>query len=403
MIIERPEEARKIQEIRKWILIYGRRKTGKTFLVRNFITYDEYYFVKGNRNILTNKNESLNSDAFIPLLKKDLETNKTVVIDEFQRLGNEFFDFLHFSHKQGKLILISSTLFLSKNLISSKSPLLGLFAEIPIELISLSDALRALSKFALPKKEKLELAVLLREPIAIDFFDEKKNARDTIASIVLMSLQAIPALIGEIFTEEARELSAVYEGILRAVASGKVSSGEISSHLFSRHLIKKDDPSILQQYLTNLIAFGILKRIDIFGKKRYAYKIISPLARIYYYTDEKYNLSERRVSKPELLRIINEILPRIIEDTVREALAIKEGLRESIMETKDFDIDGCLLKFDKPNIALEVKWKSTIDSDDIFKARKNLERIASRKRYLFIPDKTGIKSDVDLLDVDDLL
>ncbi|MEM0376401.1 MAG: hypothetical protein QXI90_01290 [Thermofilum sp.] len=44
MIIERPEEVRRISELKKWVLVYGRRKTGKTFLVSNFVKYDEYFF-----------------------------------------------------------------------------------------------------------------------------------------------------------------------------------------------------------------------------------------------------------------------------------------------------------------------------------------------------------------------
>ena len=46
--------------------------------------------------------------------------------------------------------------------------------------------------------------------------------------------KSIPAMIGEIFTEEERYISAIYEGILRAVASGNTVSTEISSYLFSR-------------------------------------------------------------------------------------------------------------------------------------------------------------------------
>src|SRR3989344_7817201 len=139
MIIDRPMDTRKIADSKKWVLVYGRRKTGKTFLVNNFIKYDEYFFVKSNKNILSKDNQSISYETFIEILKRALESNKTVIIDEFHRLGEDFFDFLHYTKKQGRLILISSTLFLSKKLISSKSALLGLFAEIPLTLISLQD------------------------------------------------------------------------------------------------------------------------------------------------------------------------------------------------------------------------------------------------------------------------
>lgn len=402
MIIERPSEIRKIKGINKWILVYGRRKTGKTFLVKNFIKFDEYFFVKSNKNILSKDDKSLTYEAFVEILKRSLKDNKTAVVDEFHRLGEDFFDYLHYLGMGGKLILISSTLFLSKRLISAKSPLLGLVAEVPISLINLEDCLKALKEFAFPKKEKLELAILMREPIAISYFNEKKPVREIIADIVLDSKKMVPALVGEIFTEEEREMSAVYEGILRAIAMGKVGSGEISSYLFSRKLIKKDDPSIIQQYLNNLISFGIIRRIQVFNKKRFIYKLSSPLSRIFYYADERYNLSERDIKKDELIQIIGELMPRIVEDSIREFFAEKHGLRESVIEAKDFDIDGCLLRFNKPYIAGEIKW-GKLKKEDISKAEENLQKINVSNKFLFVQDKKGINSKLKIIDVDDLL
>lgn len=409
IIIERPTELKKIQETKKWILLYGRRKTGKTFITQTFIKYDEYFFVKTNKNILTKDNESITYETFIEILKRTLENNKLVVVDEFHRLGDEFFDFLHFTKKQGKLILISSTLFLSKKLISNKSALLGLFAEIQIGLISLNDTLKtiksSLRHFNLSKKDELEIAILLREPITLDYYfftEDKKNAREIICSIILSSIRTIPALTGEIFLEEERELSNVYEGVLRSIAINKFNSGEISNYLFSKKLIKKDDPSIIQQYLNNLIYFGIIKRIELFNKKRFVYKLVSPLAKIYYYIDEKYNLSERKVSESEILPIINEVMPKVVEDSVREFLAEKYGLNESIYESKDLEIDGCLLKFNKPEILLEVKW-GKLNKKEILDIEENLKKIDAKRKILFVQDKKTIKSNLEVLDVGDLI
>ena len=401
MIIERPKELKKINEINKWILVYGRRKTGKTFLVKNFVKYDEYLFVKTNKNIMNNKNEAISYETFIEILKRLLENNKTVIVDEFHRLGNDFFDFLHYTKKQGKLILISSTLFLSKKLISSKSPLLGLFAEISFGLINIKDALNALNKFNFSKKEKIELAILFREPVAIDYFDERRKARDIISTVILSSIKTIPSLIGEIFLEEERELSGVYEGIIRGIAIGKIGSGKISNYLFSKKLIKKDDPSVIQQYLNNLVYFGIIKKIEIFNKKRFAYKLISPLSKIYYYADEKYNLSERKINDHELALIIDELMPRLVEDNIREFIAEKNGLKESIIEAKDFDIDACLLRFKRPETILEIKW-GNLNKNDILKIESNLNKIKTKNKYIFVQDKKEIKSNLKILDVEDL-
>ena len=266
----------------------------------------------------------------------------------------------------------------------------------------MEDTLAAVRIHTLPLKEQLELAVLLQEPIAIDYLKEGKPARELLSTIVLASLKTTPALVGEIFLEEERELSAVYEGILRAIATGNVNSGEISSYLFSRRVIPKDDPSTIQQHLNNLLGFGMIRRIEIFNKKRFVYKLTSPLVRLFYYADEKYNLSERKAGDKEILGLVDEIMPRIIEDTIRESLAEKEGLHETIIESADFEVDGYLLKFKKPQIALEVKW-GTLDQKIITKVEEHLAVVDAPRKILFVPDKKRIKSaTLEVMDVTDL-
>lgn len=403
MIIERPEETKRIKTTKKWVLIYGRRKTGKTFIVENFIEYDEYFFVKRDRSIISKKDEKIISyETFIEILKRTLQDKKTAVVDEFHRLGEDFFDFLHYTKKEGKLILISSTLFLSKKLFSRQSALLGIFTEMPIGLINFKDCLNELKKFNLDKKQLVELAILTKEPIAIDYFNSEKNAREIFGEILIGSIKTTPALIGEIFIEEERTISAIYEGVLRAIANGKVVSGEISSYLFSRRLIKKDDPSIISQYLNNLVSFGIIKKIAIFNKNRFVYKHLSPLAKLFYYADEKYNITERKLSEEEIKRIVDELFPKIVEDNIREFLALKFGLIETILEAKDYEIDACLLKFKKPEIVLEVKWKK-LRTEDIKKAEENLQRINAKKKILFVQDKKLVHSNyLNIIDVFDL-
>lgn len=132
--------------------------------------------------------------------------------------------------------------------------------------------------------------MLLREPIAIDFFNEKNPAKEIISLIVLSSLKTIPAFVGEIF----------------------------------------------------------------------------------------------------------------VEDNIREFLSEKYGLREGVIQSGDFDIDGCLMRFKKPIIVLESKWKK-INKNDVLLIEENLKKIDSDRKILFVPNKTGIKSNLEVIDVDDLM
>ncbi len=408
MVIVKRQEQQLLTSTSAWALVYGRRKTGKTYLIKQFVPWDRYFFVKRDRTILDEQGTSLHYDAFLEVVKSIKELKKTIVIDEFHRLPEGFLDYLHFlsPDRQGRIILISSTLYLAKKFFSSGSPLLGLFIEIPLSICSIKETLAALP--AMPSKDKLETAMLLREPLALQLLQEGISGKKIITDCLQFSQKAIPALIGEIFSEEERTLSTIYEGILRAVASGKIISGEIASYLFARQLIFKDDPSLIQQHLTTLVKLGILKKIKVYNNPKFTYKHVSPLVKLFYFTDEKYNSTERTLSARNLQEIVQEALPHLIEDTVREFFALEYGLIEMVAEGKDFEVDGLLIKFKKPEIALEVKWKEQLSLEDIKKTMKNLSTFAVKRKILFVPDKRNIKSPRDLagievMDVSDLI
>ena len=76
MIIPR-HEVRNINAIKKWLLIYGRRKTGKTFLIRHFLKYNEYFFVKRDRTIIVESTgNSISYETLKELLDRMLKENK---------------------------------------------------------------------------------------------------------------------------------------------------------------------------------------------------------------------------------------------------------------------------------------------------------------------------------------
>lgn len=394
MVIIKREETKPINESGKWVLLYGRRKTGKTFLVKNFVKFDKYFFVKRDKSIINEK--TISYETFTELLKEQLMNKKTVVVDEFHRLGDDFLDFLHSLGRGGKLILISSTLNLSKKIISKHSPLLGLVSEFQLDLISLNSCFNEIRKLGFNKKDAMELSFFCREPIIIDYIKKEKKAREIIAEVMLSTKLTVPALLGEIFLEEKRSISAVYEGILRAVSAGKNKAGEISNYLYSRKLIEKESSTMIQQYLKNLIDFGVIKRVLIFNKKDYAYFLVSPLMKLYFYADEKYNFSEE--SSPEKAKLIlSELIPVIAESSIREFLAHKYGLREAIISEKSREIDVCLLRFKKPYLLGEIKWKK-INRKELNALKDKLKGF--KNRFIFVPDKSKLK-DKEVKDITD--
>jgi hypothetical protein len=400
VIIER-HEAELLKKINKWTMVFGRRKTGKTFLVKRTAKYDEYFFVKRDRTIFVESTaKDIVYDTFIELFSRMLKDNKTIVVDEFHRLGDGFLDYLHMMDKTGKLYVVSSTFHLSKKLVGSHSPLLGVFAEFPVELIRVEDVAGSFPK-GIDKKELLELSILLSEPLAIGYYEKDMKPMELASTLISSGKFLVPALIGEIFNEEERKMTNIYSAILRAIASGKNTTTEISSFLFSRKLIEKDNPGSVTQYLQNLLDIKIIKKVSIANKKSYMYEHVSHLIEMYYYGDEKYNLSEMEFDNKHVTSIVENIFPRIVERYVRSFLARKFGLGEAIIKEADYDIDGYLTKFKSCEIALEVKWKNEMDGKDIADAEETLSKVKSKRKLFFVPDKSKVNYKRKLMEVVD--
>lgn len=401
MIIPRQEE-KDINAIKKWLFIYGRRKTGKTFLIRHFLKYDEYFFVKRDRTIIVESTgNSITYETLKELLVRLLNDNKTVVLDEFHRLGEDFMDYLHFIEKNGKLIIVSSTFHLAKKIVSKNSPLLGVFAEFPLGLIKIEDILHVLPK--LNKKQSVELAIFLSEPLTIEYYQDKMASKDLCKQLLSTMKFLVPALVGETFAEEERVLSNVYSGILRAIADGKTISTEISSFLFSKKLIPKDNPGGIQPYLHNLIEIGLIKRIKVVNRKTYTYEHVSPLIQLFYYGDEKYNLSEIEIKQTSISALFDAVFPKIVERFIRSFLARRFGLLEGVVIEGSYEIDGYLMKLKKGEIALEVKWGDKIGKEDILRAEEVLYKVIAKRRFLFVPDKEKVDFKSDKIEIVDIL
>ncbi len=381
VIIRRKTDLEKIKNLGDWVWICGRRKTGKTFFVKNFLDYDEYFFVNRDGSVLRGM-KRISYEAFREVFGEVIE-DKKVVIDEIHRLPEDFFDYLH-ATKRGKLIGISSTLWLSKRLLGRGSPLMGLFSLLIFGLIDENDVLNGLRKLNLDKRELVEAAIYAREPIVASAY--KPKMRKWLASFLDANRLAIREIIGEIFTEEERELSLVYEGILRAISSGKNKSGEISSYLFSRGLIKKDNPGLIQRYLDTLVKIGLVEKVEVYKKKRFVYRSVSPLFDLHFYLDEKYSYVENPVPERFIREVIMEKLPYHVERFFEDLLSKKLGMKKVVIEEPEIDI--ALTRFKKLALVGEVKWGRRVTSKEIKKVANKLN-LFNCDKILIVPDRAG--------------
>lgn len=336
----------------RWALMYGRRKVGKTFMLRRFYSWD-YFTLVGRDGTLWIEGAEIEKftsiEEFMKFLLKALKMGKRVVVDEFQRLPGYVLEKVSTAHPSGSLILSGSSMRVVKDIFSSKSPLLGLIEEHPVGLIHPQD----IAKF-LDSKKFLDYVIYLRDPWLIPLMNGESIFTD-LYGVVTHTPSTIPSLVGEIFTEEDRRLTSTYEGIIKSIGSGYGKPSEISSNLYSCGLISKDSPSAVVPYIKNLVKMGILKEVKLYGKKGIIYRMVSPIFSVFYYLSDKYEMDHSKPSFEIMRENIVKIHSLCYEDFVAELIA--HILGGYLRYSHDPEIDGIIVdRKEKPIAVVEVKY-----------------------------------------------
>jgi uncharacterized protein len=383
MIINR--NYKKEFSISKIRLVYGRRKTGKSFFVENFVSFDKFFFIYRDKSISNIKTfEKINYNE----LKRYIldNKNKTIVIDEFHRLGDDFLDFLH-SHRVNNIIIITSSLHIAKNILSKKSPVLGLVYPIEFDLIKSCELINNFKNNFVD----LEYLLFFQEPTLLELYDKKESFKEFILKSYNFSKYWLPALFGEIFEDEDRKLSQVYEGVIRALSLGKNTVGEITTYLFNNNLISKESSGSISPYLDILIKIGVVKKIELLGKsKRFVYLLTSIPIDFFTYVNSKYG---DNVSSSDLLSSWNNKISFYVEDFLSDLMSKYYGLKIIKYTLPNHEIDVSLLKHKKLNVIGSVKWSDK--KIDFSLIKKNLDLDVENK-FLFVKDKSKIDSVVDI-------
>lgn len=396
-IIQR-RETKNIAGKKQWLIVYGRRKVGKTFLLKELCGFDNYYTVKTDLSILSNKG-TIALSIMLEQAKQLLSENKTLVIDEFQRLGNNVLEELTLLHPKGRLILSGSSQRVIKKVFEPKSPFLGFFMPLEIGFISPQDMLLNLKgKFGAEKA--IELAAFMREPWTIPGYSNEK-AIEFVYNLVVMSRYTISALIGEIFTEEERELSKKYEAVISLIGSGTWNTKELASILYSRGLIPDAGLTHISQYLKNLESMGLVESIKLHKKKGRFYRLASPIMNIYYYLDSRYDIGERKITLNEIRPTLEKLFNLEIQNFIADIFSEAYGGRKEYFVRGDREVDFIITKRNKPEIIGEVKW-GKISSEDISKFRKNSAGLQG-KRVLVCKSGALSAEDIEFVEAENLL
>lgn len=380
-IIKR-QEAEEIKKGRSWLLVYGRRKVGKTFMLKILCRFRHYFLVKRSLDVLYNE-KSIPIEEFKQTIKRLLEAGKTAVVDEFQRLGEDVLEEIATFHPNGRLILSGSSMRVVKRVFEPKSPLLGFFTPLEIKFIRPSDIIRGL-KGRLSPQQLIEIASFIREPWMVPIY-AGEGLLEFVYNVAVKSKYIITSLVGEIFTEEERELTKKYQALISLIGSGVWNAKQLTSIMYANGLIPEPSPTNIIQYIKNLEGMGMVESIKMYRSKSRYYRLVSPLMNIYYYLDSRYNIGEREVSLEEVKPTLRRLVSMEIQNFVADSMAELFGGRKEYFNSPEKEIDFIITVRNKPGMVGEVKWKR-FERVDMERFRLSSEGIQGRK-MLFV--KTG--------------
>lgn len=351
-MIVRRRETSLLADNSSWTLLFGRRKTGKTYLLRNLIDIDRYYYVRKDGSISSDsgRDDILPKDL-VDIIAPHLRKGKIIVVDEFQRLPDHFFDDISLLHPHGKLILTGSSMKIVNSMMSSRSPLLGMLFPVQLSLIDPVDILRSLSG-VLSSEEAIELAPFLQDPWTIPLLEGKWDMRPFIETLHYI----VPGLIGEVFTMEDKDLTRTYDAIISLIGSGVGDVSEIANILYTRGITSNPGSNYIFPYVKNMQKMGLIRQDGSWKGRKNRYSLISSAMELYHHLNSRYDLDSRYVSYEEVRPTVEKFKNIAIERFLGDLFARVYNGRVMLLKTHDMEIDIMITRRNRPYLIAEVKW-----------------------------------------------
>ncbi|MGM0510514.1 MAG: ATP-binding protein [Thermoplasmatota archaeon] len=385
MFVNRREEIKKLEQ---WdgdvALIFGRRRVGKTRLIKEFIKGKKALYLlcadKGSDYNLRNFSQMISEKYDTPGLRFDSfkemfqflvkQETEFICIDEFGYLVKsgivpEFQEIIDEILNQ-KLLLSGSNVSTMKSEITGyDSPTYGRMDLVKkINPLNFKDILEWFPNIDVEDAVKL-YAVTGGVPRYLEFFrgeDVDEEIREKMFDPDLMLSRDTKLLLQEEMPEPTR-----YYLILEAIARGKNSLTEISNY-------SKIERNQLPYYLNNLRDLGFVKHEKpLLAKKRGIYKITDNYMRFWFRFIspfyEEIDSENLRNAKKNFDKEFNMYLGYIFEDICREIIRDTEMIDYTQMRRwwwKDKEIDIAAINEDSKEVFLgECKWKEQVDAEMI--------------------------------------
>ena len=263
----------------RWLLVYGRRKTGKTWLLRRCTDWRLYATVARGAGCILEERDGgvhiLGLDDCIRRIYEALGGRDVVVVDEFQRLPVRYWDIFQLAASRGesRLVLCASSLGVARKVFDRRSPLLGLFEPVKIDLVDVADAIASLLRAGLEARDAILWSVIARDPWILAHVSLDKPPWVELSETASRVAPIARGLVGEVFEEEERQLTRVYDAVLSLLAEGYWRASDIAARLDAAGLVSSGSPGVATGILNVLAEMGLVEKIPLWRTRN---------ARVYY-------------------------------------------------------------------------------------------------------------------------
>jgi AAA+ ATPase superfamily predicted ATPase len=413
IFLDREEEIEKVEEKYRsdkseFVVLYGRRRIGKTELIKKFIEEKKafYFLCEKNKIELESERfverfnrkfdvfvEARNLEEFFEKISTRFENERVIVaIDEFSywlerekdKISSQFQYIVDEILPGTKIFVIvcGSLVSTMESLLSYKNPLYGR-ATLRLKVLSLSflDTCKFFNKFDTYDLVKV-YATVGGIPAYLNEFNDSLTFEENVNRTLFNKDHVLFDDAERLLKDEMRE-PYVYLSILEQISEGATTLTEISSK-------SRVDVTNLPKYLKVLENMGLIKKIYpvISGGKRGIYKIMDTYFHFWLKFVHRYK-EEVELGTMAFSAIENEFnryVGQVFEDLAKEFVIKKsfelpfQFVRIGKWWYKDKEIDLIALNEHTKQIAFfEVKWH---EFERVKEAKKIIEALKEKSKFV---------------------
>lgn len=332
----------------EFVVIYGRRRVGKTALINRFIKEKNAIYFMGvesnakqnlenfSRNILEYgagiqaETAFLSFQAALEYVFRLSEKERLILaIDEYPYVARaskslaSTLQLLIDKYKDtSKLMLIlcgSSMSYMEDQVLAYKAPLYGRrTAQMKIQPFDFADTCRYFRDFS-EEDQALIYGIVGGTPQYLLQINDRLSVEENIKNTFLNPISSMFEEPENLLKQEVRE-PALYNAIITAIATGASRMAEISTKV-------GEDTSVCSTYLKNLISLGLIRKETPYGEKssrKSIYSIDDNMFRFWYrFVPENYSMIARGASDLAYKRIqpnLPDYMGKVFEEICRQYL-----------------------------------------------------------------------------------